>query len=275
MSDSRSIENIKFVKSVELVPSKGSGVDDILKAVDLLGSSANFLTSPENPMGRPGIDPILSLYLASQNSNLTVMPHITPRDKNSLHVYSQVLTALKFGINHFFLIGGDPIDQSLGAREVREMDVMSLISALSHEEGYVKRQNGYSSSIRLGAALNPYREHEQEIAEKKLAAGSDFFISQILFESQWLQKDWIRERNFKVVAGFFPLRKKSQLQFVKRMHVPVSQEVENRIENSDNVAETSRNLIMNAVDELKGYIDGVHIMPIGYNEIAKDILESV
>lgn len=275
MSEIRTIEDIKFVKSVELVPRKEGGVEDILEAVDILGSSANFLTSPENPMGKPGIDPVMSLYLASRNSNFIVMPHITPRDKNSLFVYSQVLTALKFGINHFFIIGGDPIDQTIGAKEVREMDVMGMISAISGEDGYVKRQNGYGNSIRLGAALNPYREQEPEIAGKKLEAGSNFFISQILYESQWLKKDWVKERKFKVVAGFFPLRKKSQLKFVKKMHVPVSEEVENRIENSDNVAETSRKLILDTIDDLKGYIDGVHIMPIGHNEIARDILESV
>ncbi len=275
MSKFKTIEDINFVKSVELVPKKGGGVEDIVEAVDVLGSSANFLTSPENPMGKPGIDPVVSLYFASQNSNLVVMPHITPRDKNSLYVYSQVLTALKFGINHFFLIGGDPIDNSLGSKEVREMDVMGMISSIASEEGYVKKQNGYSSSIRIGAALNPYRDQEPEIAAKKRAAGSDFFISQIIYESQWLKKDWIRQRNFKVVAGFFPLRKKSQLEFVKKMHVPISNELENKIQNSDNVKDTSRRLILDAIDDLKGYIDGVHIMPIGHNEIAKDILESI
>lgn len=275
VSTFRTIEEIKFVKSVELVPRKGGGVEDIHDAVETVASSANLLTSPENPMGRPGIDPVMALYLASQRSDLIVMPHITPRDKNSLYVYSQVLTALKFGINHFFMIGGDPIDQSLGSKEVRETDVMGLISSISSSEGYVKKQNGYSSSIRIGSALNPYREHEQEIAARKRAAGSDFFISQILFESQWLKKDWLRQRNFKVIAGFFPLRKKSQLEFVRKMHVPISSEIENKIQNSDNVVETSRKLILEAIEDLKGYIDGVHIMPIGHNEIAKDILESI
>lgn len=275
MNQFKRIEDLKFVKSVELVPKKGGGADDILKAVDTLGSTANFLTAPENPMGRPGIDPIMSLYLASQNSNLTVMPHITPRDKNSLFVYSQVLTALKFGINHFFIIGGDPIDQSIGSKEVREIDVMKMISLISADGGYVKKQNGYSNEIRLGSALNPYREQEPEIAGKKLESGSNFFISQIIYESKWLKKDWIRNRNFKVVAGFFPLRKKSQLEFVKKMHVPVSSEIEEKIMNADDVGETSRKLILDAIDDLKGYIDGVHIMPIGHNETAKNILESV
>lgn len=275
MNQFKRIEDIKFVKSVELVPKKGSGVEDILKAVDTLGSTANFLTAPENPMGKPGIDPIMSLYLASQNSDLTVMPHITPRDKNSLFVYSQVLTALKFGINHFFIIGGDPIDQSIGSKEVRELDVMNMISSISGKDGYVKKQNGYGDHIRLGAALNPYREQEPQIAGKKVESGSNFFISQILYESSWLKKDWIRKRNFKVVAGFFPLRKKSQLEFVKKMHVPVSKEVEDKFENTDDVRGTSRKLILDTIDDLKGYIDGVHIMPIGHNESAREILESV
>lgn len=275
MSNFRSIDNISFIKSVEMVPKKHSGPEDILKAVDMLDASANLLTAPENPMGKPGIDPIMALHFAAQNSNFTVMPHITPRDRNSIAIYSQVMTALKFGINHFFVIGGDPIDETMGSKAVREKDVMSLISEIGGEEGYVRKQNGYGDSIRIGAALNPYREQEEEIAGKKKAAGSNFFISQVLYESQWLQKDWLRKRDFKVMAGFFPLRKKSQLEFVKKMHVPVSKEVEERIGNTDDVRAESRKMILEAVDNLKGYIDGVHIMPVGHNELAKDILESI
>ncbi len=275
MSNKKDIENLHFIKSVELVPTKDGGVDDIIRAAELLDSSANVLTSPENPLGRPGIDPLMSLYLVSQNSGLTVMPHITPRDKNLLSVYSHVLTALKFGIDHFFIIGGDPIDEKLGSREVRETDVMGLISALGSNEGYIKKQNGNSGRIKIGAALNPYREVEPEISAKKIENGANFFVTQILYESKWLQQEWIKNRKFKVVAGFFPVSKKSQLNFVKKMHVPVSPEVEEKYENSDNPEATSRKLILDTIDELKGYIDGAHIMPIGRNQVAKDILESI
>lgn len=275
MSSKKDIENIDFIKSVELVPSKDGGVEDILKAAELLDSTANVLTSPENPLGRPGIDPLLSLYLVSQNSGLTVMPHITPRDKNLLFVYSQVLSAIKFGINHFFIIGGDPIDEKIGSKEVRETDVMGLISAIGSEDGYIKKQNGNSGIIRIGAALNPYRDQEPLIAGKKMENGANFFVSQILYESKWMQQDWIKDRKFKVIAGFFPLSKKSQLKFVKKMHVPVSEEIEQKYENSDDISGTSRRLILQTIDELKGYIDGVHIMPIGRNEAAKEILESI
>ncbi len=275
MSDKKNIEDLHFIKSVELVPSKEGGVDDIVKAAEMLDSAANVLTSPENPLGKPGIDPLLSLYLVSQNSGLTVMPHITPRDKNLLYVYSQVLSALKFGINHFFIIGGDPIDEKIGSKEVRETDVMGLISAIGGDAGYIKKQNGNSGLIKVGAALNPYREQEPIIAGKKMENGANFFVSQILYESKWMQQDWLKKRKFKVVAGFFPLSKKSQLKFVKKMHVPVSEEVEAKYENSDDVSSTSRRLILDTIDDLKGYIDGVHIMPIGRNEAAKEILESV
>ena len=56
------------------------------------------------------------------------MPHITPRDKNALFIRSQAITAIKFGINHFFVIGGDPISPEAESREVREIDVINFSS---------------------------------------------------------------------------------------------------------------------------------------------------
>jgi len=35
------------------------------------------------------------------------------------------------------------------------------------------------------------------------------------------------------------------------------------------------NLIVNSIDELKGYIDGIHLMPIGKYKFARKVLEVI
>ena len=271
----KSIGNIKFVKSVELVPKKYSGVEDLVEARDSLEGVANLLTAPENPRGLPGIDPVSALYIASRGTSLTVMPHITPRDKNSLYMYSQVLTALKLGINHFFVIGGDPIHESMTSKAVMELDVMGLIKTLSDPSGYMKDGESRREIINIGAALNPYRDVEQQIVAKKLESGARFFVSQAIYDSHWLTTDWIKKRNFRLIAGFIPIRKKSQVEFAEGLHIHISDGVKERLLNADDIVSESRKIILEAVDDLKGYIDGIHIMPMGHNKLAREILESI
>lgn len=271
----KSVDDLKFVKSVELVPKKESGSDDLAKAREVLHDYANMLTAPENPRGLPGIDPVIALHQVSNGNDIIGMPHITPRDKNRLFIYSQALTSLKFGINHFFVIGGDPIHSSVDSKDVRELDVLQTIAALSRTRNYLKEEDPRNDIVNVGSALNPYRENEHSIVKKKIESGSKFFITQAIYQSDLLEQEWIKHRNFKVIAGFIPLRKKSQIEFAENLHINIPQEVKNRLLGADDIVSESVKLILEIVDELKGYIDGIHIMPLGHNKIAKEILESV
>ena len=110
----------KFVRSIEFVPGKHLGNGDMEKVADKVSGLVDVVTVPENPLGNPGIDPILSLYALSEKMDFIGIPHLTPRDKNSLHLKSQGMSALKLGIRNFFVVSGAPIAQGQNAREVRE-----------------------------------------------------------------------------------------------------------------------------------------------------------
>lgn len=270
--EASSINSLKFVKSVEIVPSKNLDIDEFRKAAGILSDTADVVTAPENPMGLPGVDPILTTYLIAKEFNLIAMPHITPRDKNRLHIHSQVITALKIGIRNFFVIGGDPISKKVGSKEVREIDVLETLRSIQETETYMRVP---FPNVGVGSAFNPYRKNEQEIVRLKIENGSNFFISQILFEPEHLQKDWIRNRDFRLSVGFMPLTKKPQIEALKRMRVGLSDETIRKLENADDIIQTSRNLILDAFDSVREYVDGIHIMPLGRNSLAKQILESI
>lgn len=270
--ETSSINELKFVKSVEVVPAKNLDVEDFQHAASLLSDLADVVTAPENPMGMPGIDPIISTYLIAKEYNLIAMPHITPRDKNRLFIHSQVITALKIGIRNFFVIGGDPINKKLDSREVREIDVLQTINSIRQSEAFLKEP---FPKVGIGSAFNPYREVEQEILGKKLENGSDFFISQIIFEADHLKKDWIKNRTFRLSAGFMPLTRKGQIEGMRKMGVRFSEETISKLDQSDDITATSIRMILEAYDEAKEYIDGIHVMPLGNNKLAKQILESI
>ena len=258
----------KILKSVEIVPKRTENIDDLMGAREIFSDIADMVTAPENQMGMPGIDPLVSLYLITHGTNMIGMPHITPRDKNSLYISSQVLTSKKLGINHFFVIGGDPISANLG-REVREMDTNETIQHIRR----VSTEQEKDKEVVIGAALNPYRNSEEEIVSSKIKSGATLFISQMCYNSEPFKKQWIRRRKFKLFVGFMPILKKSNIGSLAKMGVLIPESLKSIIDNSENLRDTSLKLIDNLVSDLKGYIDGVHIMPIGNNEIAREIME--
>ncbi len=262
---STSIKGIDFVKSVEIVPKKTGGVEDLIRAGDEVGGIVNAMTCPENPRGAPAIDPIISLYMASMEKDVIVMPHITPRDKNLLYIYSQLLTAKKLGITNLLLLGGDPIDGKYASKEVREVDVIQLARKIKE----------FDPHFTIGGALNPYREKEEEIVRAKQRAGFDFFISQAVFSENYLKKEWIKRRDFKLIAGFLPLHKKAQIQFSDSMGIEISGTAKEKLLAGDDVRGNSIKMIRNIFEALDGYVDGIHIMPLGHNDIAREILETI
>lgn len=270
--ESSSITNLKFVKSVEIVPTKNLDSNEFADAAKILSSVAHVVTAPENPMGLPGVDPILTTYLLAREYDLIAMPHITPRDKNRLYIHSQVLTALKVGIRNFFVIGGDPIHKRSNSREVREMDVLETISSIRGTGSFL---NADLPGIGIGSAFNPYRANEETIVARKIESGTNFFISQVLFEPSHLAQDWIKNRNFHLSAGFMPIYRKSQLEFLKKIGVRISDETLKKLDNSDDILQSSVKLILDTFDAAREYVDGIHIMPMGKYDIAKQILESI
>lgn len=264
----------KFVRSIEFVPGKHLGNGDMERVADKVSGLVDVVTVPENPLGNPGIDPILSLYALSEKMDFMGIPHLTPRDKNSLHLKSQGMSALKLGIRNFFVVYGDPIAQGRNSREVRELDVIGTIRTLKESR---LEFNGSSGSIEMnvGAAANPQRENEIQNIKKKHDAGADFFITQAIFDGEAMKVQWVKERQLKIVAGFIPLKKKPQIDIMKRMGIKFSDTVEKRLENSDNIENESSRIILEIFDDIRDTVSGIHIMPMGRTDLAKTILESV
>ena len=264
----------KFVRSIEFVPGKHLGNGDMERVADKVSGLVDVVTVPENPLGNPGIDPILSLYALSEKMDFMGIPHLTPRDKNSLHLKSQGMSALKLGIRNFFVVYGDPIAQGRNSREVRELDVIGTIRTLKESRLEFNGSSG-SIEINVGAAANPQRENEIQNIKKKHDAGADFFITQAIFDGESMKVQWVKERQLKIVAGFIPLKKKPQIDIMKRMGIKFSDTVEKRLENSDNIENESSRIILEIFDDIRDTVSGIHIMPMGRTDLAKTILESV
>ncbi|MCL4329718.1 MAG: methylenetetrahydrofolate reductase [Candidatus Thermoplasmatota archaeon] len=266
------VSDLSVIRSVEVVPNRVPGKDDLHSARELLRDYANVMTCPENPMGSPGIDPVASLIDITSDTNIIPVPHISPRDKNAVHIMSQVLTGLKFGIRNFFVIGGDRISDKYNSREVRELDVLGTIRTIVNSTSMMK---DFVENVAVGTAFNPYRENETEFLMKKSEAGSRFFISQILAGSENVDFAGLKAAGLNVIPGFMPLKRKSSLEFLEKLGVPKSSPGMRRLSEAEDVRGESIKLILDTYDEIRAHVRGIHIMSMGDYRTAGEILESV
>lgn len=268
----QSVEGLNCIRSVELVPTRTGDITDLNRASDLLSDMVQMMTAPDNPMGMPGVDPITALYIATKGNGVLGVPHVTPRDKNRLQITTTALTGLKLGLRNVLVIGGDPIHPDANSREVREVDTYGAIETVAAAGRYTKNGTLHNMTV-PGSSLNPYRANEKDVVSKKINAGARFFVTQALTSPEALKVDWIKNRNFKLLASFIPMTKRSQLGFFDRLRIPVPKELLDRLNSSEDIAGESSRWILEAYDELKQYCDGIHLMPMGKYELAKSILE--
>lgn len=266
------ITELKVVKSVEILPEKNLNNQDLDNAARILDGAANVVSAPENPGGRPGVDPFLTTKIVSMKIGAVAVPHITSRDKNRIYIISQIVSAIKNEIRNFFVIGGDPIDPKFSKFEVREIDaigIMKEIRRIQNEE-YTEK-----ISINIGSAYNPYREEEVSISLKKVNAGADFFMTQPIYSSEHLNSEIITKNKLKIIPGFIPITRKGMIAFLKKIGVNMNKAEIEKLRESDDIAGTSRRMFMDTYDEIKDSVMGIHVMPMGDYKIAKEILESV
>ncbi|MGP6239085.1 methylenetetrahydrofolate reductase [Cuniculiplasma sp. SKW4] len=266
------ITELKIVKSVEILPEKNLNNQDLDIAARNLDGAANVITAPENPGGRPGVDPFLTTKIVSMKIGAIAVPHITSRDKNRVYIISQIVSAIKNEIRNFFVIGGDPVDPKFSKLEVREIDALGIMREIRRIQN---EQYAEKISINIGSAYNPYRDQEVSISLKKADAGADFFITQPIYSSEHLNPEIIAKNKLKIIPGFIPITRKGTITFLKKIGVNMSKAEIEKLRESDDIASTSRRMFLNTYDEIKGSVMGIHVMPMGDYKIAKEILESV
>lgn len=275
MSSHKSILDVPFVRSCELLPSRKKGLDDLSRIKSSFMEHLDMVTAPNNPRGIPGIDPLLALWEVTRDSSVIATPHISPRDLNRLALYSRMITALKFDINHFFIVGGDSISPKVNSNPVGELDVLGMIHEVSSPEIYKEYLRNFDGDIFSGSILNQFRPKEEELVKIKMERGASFFITHSIYDTELVKQDWIKNRKFKLLGGFIPIFKPSFLQNAQALDIAIPKDLKEKILNSTDLESFFINFISEKIDELKGYVDGFHVMPLGRTSFTKKLLEVI
>ncbi len=277
----------KFIVTVEVAPPKGISLDKILQEIEPIKKRADAVNVTDLQSSVMRMTSLAASIILKGNGYEPIL-QMTCRDRNRLALQSELLSAAAFGIKNILALTGD--HPSLGdhpqAKPVFDIDVIHLIQVIRKlETGFDMNDNkllGEAPEFCVGAAVNPGADPlEPEIIkmEKKVAAGAEFFQTQVVFDVKAFEKflDSIKHLNTKIIAGIMFLKSEKMARYMneKIPGVTVPGDWINEIENAQDKKKKSIQMCIGLIRDIRSKCAGVHLMPVGWHQVLPQVLDAI
>jgi homocysteine S-methyltransferase len=287
---SRLFREQEFVVSIQLDPPLGGdnrALLDIARAIRESGK-AHVVDINDNPRARARMSGLMASVAIERFAGIETIPHLTPRDSTVTGLESQLLGAHAEGVRNILAVTGDPPEEAdyPGARGIYEVDAIGLtelISHLNHGEDFHGRTIDAPTQFYIGVAVNPTADDldvELERFQKKLDAGAQFAMTQVLFDISFLDaflEHLGGESPIPLLAGVWPL---PSLQLARRIHnevpgIVVPEHVQDLLADAGTgAAEAGFELAKRLIAEAQTRAQGVYVVaPFRRPEAALDLFD--
>ena len=281
------LESGTLVITSEIGPPKGTNVDPCLKeAEEYLKNrcAAVNVTDNQSSVMRFGSMATCRMLL---DRGIEPVLQIVCRDRNSIALQSDAISAYGLGIRNVLAITGD--HQAMGdhpqSTGVFDLDSVGLLQALSElESGKDLSGNDLDGKPEFlkGAVVTPCVDPvEPQIIkmEKKVQAGAQFFQTQAVFETDRFARfmEKIKHLDVPVLVGIVFLKSAGMAKFMNKdvAGVNVPDEIIGEMAEVQKEKRTQKSVEIAArlINELKDLCQGIHIMSLGWERHIPAVLE--
>lgn len=270
------LQSGKKVVAVELDPPYDGNDEKIMECAHILGNmNVDMITIADSPMGRSRVDSILMSVKIASETGMSVMPHLSCRDKNMIAMRSGIIGGYVNKIRNLLLVTGDPVpsEQRTATTSVFDYHSIRLMEFVKE----MNQEHFAEDPIVYGGALNYGRgKIENVIAriEKKLQAGASYFLTQPIYAKEDIERiRQIKECvDTKILCGIMPLVSYRNANFIKNemtgIHVPDEIVERYRPDMSKEEAEwVGANIASEIIEKLSPYADGYYFM-LPFNRVS-------
>lgn len=278
----------KFVVTSEIGPPKGCDVSKCLHEAEILKGKADAINVTDNQSSVMRFGSLATCHFL-KDKGLEPVYQVVCRDRNRIALQSDILSAAALGIENLLLLTGDhtKLGDHPQAKPVFDLDAVSLIHAVKKlEEGVDLSGNkldGEPPKFSIGAVVSPCSDPvEPQLIkmEKKVKAGAQFFQTQAVYEVEKFVKFMEKAKQFgvPVMAGIVVLKSVGMAKYMNEnvagVYVPnnLIEELKKDKEKTKS-GQTGIEIAARLIKELKPYCQGVHIMPLGWDDKVPKILE--
>lgn len=280
------LESGERIITVEISPPKGADADDILNLAESIRGKVDAVNVTDNQRAVMRLSTLAACSLLKNKGHEPVM-QVCCRDRNRIALQSDLLGAWAMGIRNVCVMTGDHpvLGDHPAAKAVFDLDsvqLLELIRQLGEGKDFMGNRLKGGTGFIAGAVFNPYaepRELQVMKLQKKIEAGAAFIQTQPVFSMEMAETvmKYESEVGVRFMVGITPLRSLGMARFMgeKLLNRPIPEEIMKRLEGSSDAVEEGIDMAAEFVDRIRGFVKGIHIMPIGGEGELRSFLKRV
>jgi len=277
----------QFVVSGEVGPPKGASAREVIEGARIMAPYVDAVNVTDNQSAVMRLGSLAVSHLLKKEGIEPVF-QLTCRDRNRIALQSDLLSAAALEIENVLLLTGDHmiLGDHAEAKKVFDMDSVQLLKSakgLNQGRDLAGHELDDSPDLCLGAVVNPGSDEiETQLIkmEKKIEAGAEFFQTQAVYEPDVFATFMKRAETFgvPVLVGIVPLKSAGMARYMTEnvAGVKVPKEMTQKMAQTKKKdrKKVSAELAAGLVRRMKGMCQGVHIMPLGWDDIVPEIVQS-
>jgi len=275
----------KSVVTGEIGPAKGASAAEVIEGARLMASSVDAVNVTDNQSAVMRLGSLAVCRLLKE-AGIEPVFQLTCRDRNRIALQSDLLSATALGVENVLLLTGDHmvLGDHQQAKKVFDLDSVQLIAAakgLNDGHDMAEHDLESSSDFCIGAVVNPGSDEiETQLIkmEKKIKAGAEFFQTQAVYEPAVFESFMNSAGRFgvPVLVGIVPLKSAGMARYMTAnvAGVRVPDDMIKRMAGTPKKdrKKVSAEIAVDLVERMKGLCQGVHLMPLGWDELVPEIV---
>ena len=272
----KKLESREFIITVEVHPPRGHLVSKTFNSIKVLLEKVHVdaFNTTDIPLAQARLSATAMSSLLSSYFSVDTIMHVATRYRNVLSLQSDLLGAHALGVNNVFVFMGDPpsMGDYPGASSLSDVTSSQLISLISDMNKGISLGGAplnQPTEFTVGCAINLQADdmdQELESLKRKVDAGAQFILSQVVFDSDPVEKVAELTKGFPIplILGILPLRSYKHASFLNKS-VPgmsVSEDILNRLNNAHGDASMEGvRIAQEALNKTVSIISGAYLVP--------------
>jgi methylenetetrahydrofolate reductase (NADPH) len=282
----QAIKNQEFIVTAEVAPPKGGDPSHMLEMAKLLKGRVHGVNITDGSRAVLRMSPLVASILLLQ-AGVEPICQFACRDRNRIGLQADLMGAHALGIHNILALTGDPVKAGdhPEAKSVFDLEAVRLLQVIEKLNRGVDAHEKPLPDGRLnlfaGAAVDPQSgswSGLQSRFDRKLAAGAQFFQSQLITDFDRLAKfmDQIAAGcNKPILAGIFLLKSAKNAEFINRnvpgVHIPP--EIIDRLAQAKEPLQEGIIIAAEQVKLAKELCQGVHMMAVRREDLIPQVLD--
>lgn len=276
----------EFLVTAEVAPPHGGDPAHMLKMARTLKGRVHAVNITDGSRAVLRMSSLAASVLLLQQG-IEPIYQLACRDRNQIALQADLMGAHALGIRNVLALTGDPVKAGdhLEAKSVFDLESVRLLQIIQQlnqgSDRNLKPLADGALDLFPGAAVDPQSTSWSGLKrrfERKLAAGAQFFQSQLICDFDVLDKFMHQIAagiDKPILAGIFLLKSAKNAEFINRCvpGVHISQDIIDRLAKAEKPLEEGIKIAAEQVKMASQLCQGVHLMAVKREDLIPQILD--